>query len=79
LGNVNVNSIEEYKDVSKRYDFMCEQRLDIENTMAKLRGVIQEMTGIMKEQFTKQFNTINKNFGEVFKELFGGRKSKSYT
>ena len=41
LGNINVNSIEEYKEVSKRYDFMCEQRLDIENTMAKLRGVIR--------------------------------------
>lgn len=41
LGNVNVNSIEEYKEVSKRYDFMCEQRLDIENTMAKLRTVIR--------------------------------------
>ena len=75
LGSVNVDSIEEYKEMSKRYDFMCEQRLDIENTMAKLKDIISEMTGIMKEQFTKQFETINKNFSEVFKELFGGGKA----
>jgi len=75
LGSVNVDSIEEYKEMSKRYDFMCEQRLDIENTMAKLKDIISEMTGIMKEQFTKQFEIINKDFGEVFKELFGGGKA----
>lgn len=75
LGSINVNSIDEYKEVSKRYDFMCEQRLDIENTMAKLKNVIQEMIDIMKQQFIKQFETINKNFGEVFKELFGGGRA----
>lgn len=75
LGSVNIDSIEEYKEVSKRYDFMCEQRLDIENTMAKLREVIAEMTGIMKDQFIRQFKTINKDFGEVFKELFGGGRA----
>lgn len=75
LGSVNVDSIDEYKEVSKRYDFMCEQRLDIENTMCKLREVIQEMMDTMKEQFTKQFNIINKDFGEVFKELFGGGRA----
>ena len=75
LGSVNVDSIEEYKEVSKRYDFMCEQRLDIENTMSKLKDVIQDMTNTMKEQFIKQFETINKDFGDVFKELFGGGKA----
>ena len=55
---------------------MCEQRLDLENTSAKLKKVIQEMTGIMKEQFSKQFKIINRNFGEVFKELFGGGKAE---
>ncbi len=75
LGSVNVDSIHEYKELSNRYDFMCEQRLDIENTMSKLKSVIQEMTNIMKEQFVKQFKTINQNFGEVFKELFGGGRA----
>lgn len=72
LGSVNVDSIEEYKNLKQRYDFMCEQRLDLEDTMSKLRKVIQEMLEIMREQFKEKFQIINKNFGEVFKELFGG-------
>ncbi len=76
LGSINIDSIEEYKQTKERYDFMCEQRLDLENTSAKLRKVIQEMTSIMKDQFSKQFKVINKNFGEVFRELFGGGKAE---
>ena len=72
LGSVNVDSIEEYKNLKDRYDFMCEQRLDLEDTMSKLRKVIQDMTETMKQQFKEKFEIINKNFGEVFKELFGG-------
>ena len=72
LGSVNVDSIEEYKNLKQRYDFMCEQRLDLEDTMTKLRKVIQEMVDTMKQQFQEKFEIINKNFGEVFKELFGG-------
>ena len=70
LGSVNVDSIEEYKNLKQRYDFMCEQRL--ESTMAKLNKVIAEMLDVMKTQFKEKFEIINKNFGEVFKELFGG-------
>ncbi len=76
LGSVNVDSIEEYKNLKDRYDFMSEQRLDLENTMNKLRNVISEMTQIMKEQFKEKFKIINKNFGEVFGELFGGGKAE---
>ena len=75
LGSVNVDSIEEYKNLKNRYDFMSEQRLDLENTMSKLRKVITDMTQIMKEQFREKFKIINKNFGEVFAELFGGGKA----
>ena len=55
---------------------MCEQRLDLEDGITKLKKVIQDMTNIMKDQFAKQFEVINKNFGEVFKELFGGGKAE---
>ena len=72
LGSVNVDSIEEYKNLKDRYDFMCEQRVDLESTMAKLRKIVSDMTSIMKEQFKEKFEMINKNFAEVFKELFGG-------
>ena len=76
LGSINIDAIEEYKQTSQRYDFMCEQRLDLENSIAKLRDVIEDMTKTMKEQFSKQFEVINKNFGEVFKELFGGGRAE---
>ena len=72
LGSVNVDSIDEYKNMKERYDFMCEQRVDLEDTMSKLRKIISDMTNTMKEQFKTQFEIINKNFAEVFRELFGG-------
>ena len=76
LGSVNVDSIEEYKKLKERYDFMNEQRLDLETTMAKLRTVIADMTTVMKDQFSERFKLINKNFSEVFTELFGGGKAE---
>ncbi|MCL2341984.1 MAG: chromosome segregation protein SMC, partial [Firmicutes bacterium] len=63
LGSINIDSIEEYKQTKDRYDFMCEQRLDLEDSSSKLRKVISDMTKIMKEQFGKQFKIINKSFG----------------
>ena len=76
LGSVNVNSIEEYKNQKERYDFMCEQRLDLENTMAKLRDMIKEITDNMKTRFKEKMKIINENFGQTFKELFGGGEAR---
>ena len=76
LGNIDIDSINRYKEMKERYDFLSEQRYDLENAMNKLKKVISEMTETMKTQFTEQFKIINKNFGEVFKELFGGGKAE---
>lgn len=76
LGSINIDSIEEYKKTKERYDFMCEQRLDLDNTVGKLRKIIADMTETMKTQFTEKFAVINKNFNEVFVELFGGGKAE---
>ena len=76
LGSINIDSIEEYKKTKERYDFMTEQRSDLETTAGKLKNVIGEMTENMKEQFSERFKEINKNFGEVFTELFGGGKAE---
>ena len=76
LGNINIEAIEEYKKTKERYEFMCEQRLDLENTAVKLRNIISEMTETMKKQFIEKFKEINKNFNEVFSELFGGGKAE---
>ena len=76
LGSVNLDALEEYKKLKERYDFMSEQRLDLETTVTKLRKVITEMTETMKKQFSDRFKLINKNFSDVFIELFGGGKAE---
>ena len=76
LGSINIDSIEEYKKTEERYDFMSEQRLDLENTASKLRGIINDMTETMQQQFKEKFAIISKNFNEVFVELFGGGKAE---
>ena len=76
LGLVNVNSIEEYKKTKSRYEFMNEQRADLEETQAKLRKVIQELIDKMKSKFSKNFKLINKYFNDTFVELFGGGRAE---
>ncbi|SDN71013.1 chromosome segregation protein SMC [Acetanaerobacterium elongatum] len=72
LGTVNVDAIEEYKEVSQRYEFLKAQVADVESSRDELLRLINELTFKMREIFTESFAQINKNFGEVFVELFGG-------
>lgn len=72
LGSVNVSAIEEYKEVSERYEFMKEQMGDLEQSRRELSRLIEELTGQMREQFTAGFAKIGKAFSGTFRELFGG-------
>ena len=72
LGDVNVGAIEEYAEVSERYEFLDEQVGDCEESKKQLLGIIGECTESMRDMFNEQFAVINKNFGEVFTEMFGG-------
>ena len=72
LGSVNVGAIEEYKEVSERYEFMSEQIGDVEKSKKELIRLIEELTDKMSKQFREQFTKINDNFAETFRELFGG-------
>ena len=76
LGDVDVSSIEEYNKTKERYDFITTQKQDLEETKAKLQNLINNMTSIMKSQFSKQFESIKTNFNDTFKELFGGGKAE---
>ncbi len=76
LGSINVDAIEEYKQAKQRYDFMTEQKNDLEESSDKLKKVIADMLKIMEKQFKDQFRIINRNFGEIFAELFGGGKAE---
>ena len=78
LGNVNVGAIEEYKEVKERYDFMKAQVTDVEKSRAELNRMIAELCSEMQEMFTASFKEINRNFGAIFRELFGGGSARLY-
>ena len=74
LGNVNVNAIEEYKEISERHTFLSAQYEDLKTAEAQLEKIIQELDEGMRKQFTEKFQDIQREFDKAFKELFGGGK-----
>ncbi len=72
LGNVNVNAIEDYKEISGRYEFMKVQHDDLVTAQEALFKIIEELDTGMRKQFTEKFSQIRAEFDRVFKELFGG-------
>ena len=72
LGPVNVNAIDDYKDVLERYEFLKKQHEDIVKAEAHLVGLIDELEAAMKNQFQEKFKDIQEMFQNVFQELFGG-------
>ena len=76
LGNINVDAIEEYKEVKERYEFLTNQVGDMEKAKADLEKLIGEMMSVMREQFAEKFQVINELFGKSFVELFGGGKAE---
>ncbi len=74
LGNVNVNAIEDYKNVSERYEFLKAQHDDLIESEEALVKIIDELDEAMRKQFKEQFALISKEFDHVFKQLFGGGK-----
>ncbi len=74
LGSVNVNAIEDYKNVSERYEFMKTQHDDLVEAEATLMKIIEELDTAMRKQFRERFEEICVEFDKVFKQLFGGGK-----
>lgn len=74
LGNVNLNAIEQYKEVSERYTTLKTQHDDLIEAEGKLTGIIKDLDQAMREQFQANFVKIQNNFSRIFAELFGGGK-----
>lgn len=74
LGDVNVNAIEDYKNLMERYTFLKEQHDDLVEAEKTLEGIIVELDTAMRKQFHEKFAEISREFDKVFKELFGGGK-----
>ena len=75
LGDVNVNAIEEYKEVFERHWFLSSQHKDLLDAEKELVKIIEQLDESMRKQFTEQFGKISDEFDKVFKELFGGGKA----
>lgn len=78
LGNVNVSAIEEYAEVSQRYEFLRAQVGDVETSKAELQKLIAGLSDEMRAMFSESFAAINRNFGRIFAELFGGGTARLY-
>ena len=78
LGNINVDSIEEYKEVKERYDFLSAQKKDLINAAAQLSNIIKELETKMKDKFLEEFSNIRIKFNDVFQKLFNGGKGDVY-
>ncbi len=76
LGSVNVAAIEEYREVSERYAFLKTQVEDVQNSACELQKLIDQLTFSMREIFKTSFGEIDRHFGLIFKELFGGGSAR---
>lgn len=76
LGSINVGAIEEYKEVSERYEFLKEQIDDVEKSKSELMKIIEDLTASMSEKFLDKFNKINEEFKVSFSDFFGGGKGE---
>lgn len=76
LGSVNVEAVEEYKEVSERYEFLSTQVGDVEVSREELLKLIGDLTTRMRDMFIERFNQINVHFNTVFSDLFGGGKAE---
>ncbi|MDR1805752.1 MAG: chromosome segregation protein SMC [Clostridium sp.] len=76
LGSVNLSAVEEYKEVSERYEFMTAQCADVEESRQELGRLIRELTGKMSERFREQFHRVQDTFSQTFAELFGGGRAE---
>ena len=74
LGTVNVNAIEEYRELKERHDFLQSQHDDLIKASDDLKGIIRQLDEGMRKQFKERFEQIRVEFNKVFQQLFGGGK-----
>lgn len=76
LGSVNTDAVDEYKEVSERYEFLSKQLTDVTKSKSELEALIDDLTVNMRRMFSESFEKINENFKQTFSELFGGGRGE---
>lgn len=76
LGAVNLLAIEEFEEVEQRYSFLQEQQKDLIDSIAEIRATIHKLNRVSTEKFREAFAAINRDFGSIFTDLFGGGEAR---
>ena len=76
LGHINIDAIEQYKEVKEKFDYLSEQKKDLDETKEKLEEIIKDMQKVMISRFNEAFSVIRQKFDETFRALFGGGMGK---
>ena len=76
IGPVNLDSIQEYEDVKKRYDFLNGQQNDLLKARDDLEKSMNELDEEVKSRFKATFEAVAESFKRIFPLVFGGGKAK---
>jgi chromosome segregation protein len=72
IQDVNLGAIREYEQLKTRFDFLCEQRDDLNQAIEDLHKVIRKINRITQERFLDTLGKVNEKLVEVFPKLFQG-------
>ncbi|MFW6181378.1 MAG: chromosome segregation SMC family protein [Spirochaetota bacterium] len=78
LGQVNLMAIEEFEEVGKRYQYLAEQREDLEKGKADLHGIVEQTLESSRERFMSSFTQVQENFNSIFRRLFNGGRTELF-
>ena len=76
MGAINPEAKQEFDAESQRYAFMRTQVDDLQKAEADLRHVIAELDELTKQEFSKTFDAVDKQFRAMFTRLFGGGSAR---
>jgi chromosome segregation protein len=76
MGPINPDAKTEFDTESERYEFMKTQVEDLNKAQADLKHVVAELDELTKQEFSRTFDAVDKQFRETFVRLFGGGSAR---
>jgi chromosome segregation protein len=76
MGEVNLAAIGEYEELNSRFQFLSQQKDDLEKSIADLQQTIAKLNRVCRLRFKESFEEINQKFEEIFPRLFRGGKAR---
>jgi chromosome segregation protein len=76
MGGVDLTSIGELEELGARYEYLNQQKTDLEKSMTDLQRTIAKLNRLCRVRFKESFEQINQRFQEMFIQLFGGGRAR---